>query len=602
MCAGVNAGRKRGGWPLLLAALLVLPGALCARGGEYLAQPAPEDIAALNQLARENLAAIIERRPPRETKGISPAVQGADNGVALYVLRRGKLEAAGEALEGKLTANIRLAAGKAVYNKPLEGLDEAAVFTCLFGQGQMLEPLRAPFYQMNAGSEGYRAEYKGQSAFIGPLEPLLAGWDWKQTLTELVTRLSAGQGAQPDTAEVLRIATDKGFRLNVFPARTVLSAGAGQPAWVFSLEGGSGAPADLGGVTQALLNAFEWYRNNQQPQGAFPGRVNLLSGQTAAPRDMTTVGLNACALGWLWRSGLAAKAQETGLRALDEIFMEHFLASPQDGTGYIREADDGVSLGASAAALLAVAAFQAQESNPEIAQARARLEAFLLSLRGQDGVFRSWLRPAQRTEGGRVFPALAVWALLESDPQKHGEAMLQSMDALMREYDPASGAQPPNYAIPWLTRAAAKAYGVSRKRAYAEWALRMNLALASQWVKEGRIIDEQHGSAGDCALVLLSLSEAYYLQKLLLVDADAQGRLRQQVYRRALVQALRGLFALQVRGGALSPLFADQQAALGGIRRSARSFEVDLQDMSLAMLALSGALRVLEDSDLIIEE
>ena len=603
MYAGKSAGRKKGGLPLLLAALLLLlPGAFSARGGEYLTQPAPEDIAALNQLARENLAAIIDRRPPRETKGISPVLHGAQNGVALYVLRKGKLEAAGEALEGKLTANIRLAAGKAVYNKPLGGLDDAAVFTCLLGQAQMQAALRAPFYQMNAGSEGYRAEYKGQTSFVGPLEPLLEGWDWRQTLTALVTRLLAGQGEEPGTAEVLRVATDKDFRLEVYPARIILSSGAGQPAWIFSLEGGSGAAADTGGMTQALLNAFEWYRNNQQPQGAFPGRVNLLSGTSVPPRDMTTVGLNACALGWLWRSGLAAQAQEVGLRALDEIFMEHFLASPQDATGYIREADDGVSLGAAAAALLAVLSFQAQEQNPEIAQARTRLEAFLLALRGQEGEFRPWLRPAQKTEGLRVFPALAAWALLESDPQKHGEAMLHSMDALMQEYNPASGAQPPNYAIPWLTRAAAKAYGVSRQRAYAEWVLRMNLALANQWVKEGRIIDEQRGSAGDCALVLFSVSEAYYLQKLLLVDSDAQGKLRQQVYRRALVQALQGLFALQVRGGALSPLFADQRAALGGFRRSARSFEVDLQDMSLAMLALSGALRVLEDSDLIIEE
>lgn len=545
-------------------------------------------------LARENLTAILARRSPKEFAAPAAGPLHESSGVCLYVLQNGKLLASGDALDANLLSAFRLAAGKAVYNRTLDALDQSAVITALLGKAQPVRTVDTPFYAMQPGREGYRAEYNNKSGFISPLEPVLNGWDWKRTLLELARR-TLGADNTP-AAELVRTVADPGFKLSVFPAAVSVSAAKGVvAARLFAGEAGK-SRVDAALLKQALLGAAEWYRNNQTPEGLFPDSVNLLGGKNTGGSEIVYTTLNVAALGELWRSLNQQESKVTGLRALDGIIINYYLENPAGGSGYIK-GTEGISLGAAAGALWAISSLDAAAANQETAKVAGKLAAFMLSLRSPDASFAPWFQPPENREGSRVFPALAIYALLNWKPEEHAASLLASLEKYRQEYTSAPGAQPPFYAIPWLTLASAKVYGQTRRSAYADWVLSMNTALAGEWQKKHRIFSETRDATADAALIALSLSEALFLQKIISGGSGQAETIRLQLYRQTLISALRTLCAAQVQEGPENLLLPEPRKALGAFREAPGRLRSSLREMSLCTLALTRALQALDNSD-----
>lgn len=579
----------------------------CAAGEQQVALSSTQE-AGITTAARENVSAILNRRPPKEIPALASLQQSA-SGISISIFNKGKLLAAGESLENTLLTNIRLAAGKAVYNAPLNDIDQCAIFVAVLGEGKQARRTLAPLHPMLPGQEAYLAQYKGGRGFMGPLEPLAHGWDWKTTLLELVRRTLPPEKNTVKPSMLLQISADPDFVFTVYPATVLVSPSRAEPSLQLMPGMVSVPAADAAVIRQSLLEAFAWYKANQAPDGSLPFELlptpepaTAVAGATssdapaAAEEDLAVTAYTAFALGELWHTLNLPQARLCGLAVLDGLLRNHYLDSPDGNYGYIKE-KQGVPLGTSALALLAIRNLKAADDSTEVARCAEKLSAFCLSLRAASGIFSPWLQPKDETEGKDIFPPMAISALLSWNAEGNAAAMLASAERYRQQYTSVAGAQPPGYAIYWLTGAAVRTYGITRKNSFADWALRMNTALAGDWLNKHRIHSNEDYSSADAALTLSSLCEALYLQKLLLSQSGAEGVARLGLFRRGAQNAARTVLALQVRGGVVPLLLAEPKKYMGAYRRSPGSLSCSLRDISFSTAALCRALSILEQED-----
>lgn len=598
MVTGRGARPVRYGWRL--AAAWWLAGALLAIGGLAgwlgnagaamaadlgVAAPRPGagpflDAAALTPemqgqiaaYAREALQAVIDGRAPVAAAALPAVLTEAANGAEVAVLRGGKLVASGHSLGPNFLNNVRLAAGRAVYGWRIDDLDRCAVaVVCLGAPAPAGVP--APVFRPRRGFQAFQLTNGAKKYYLGALPPLVEQWDWPQALGSLAAKALPDGDARARLEWLASPAT----RLQVFPAVTVVAPplGAGAAAVLDPAPAVAATPAT---TKAALAAAGAWWLANQPPAGGYADALPVAADGPEA--DLQNNALAAAALGKLWRRTGEQKYRLAGLKILDWLLINYFLEAPGADFGYLCSPEKTVDLGTNAAALWAIAELDAASGNEETAKAREMLVKFVLGQRGENGAFRPWFRPEGRNDGAALYQALAVVALLKTDPARHGAAARASLEQLINGFAPrAQGRKLPEAGLaPWLTLAAVTAYAATREQGLADYVDALQAALAPAY----RQAAEADVAPLPQALAAWGEGQALSLSKLR--GGAAPGAAARHA---ALMSALLSRQAMP--GGAWAWLAPEPGRFAGAFLPGPCVFQVALVDMAAATLALDAA-------------
>ena len=223
----------------------------------------------------------------------------------------------------------------------------------------------------------------------------------------------------------------------------------------------------------------------------------------------------------------------------------------EDGFGVID--DNGqIKLGAAAAAILAIVSLPDPSPWDEQLQ---RLQAFVESMQNDDGSFRTFHRPADRTDGQNVYPGQALLALGRLYAYRPDNALLERLQMGISFYRSVFQAHhAPDFAG-WHTQAAALLYRLTSDQEAAEFVFEMSdWALGLQEQDNGTCPADVVGdffdprrphlgtpSAATTGLLVEGLVDAF---RVAVATDDAQRAAR---YRFAILLGLRSLRQLQFR-------------------------------------------------------
>ena len=549
---------------LAILVFLVFSGARAAESltAENLTETARAQIGAY---AREALKAVMDGRAAVAPADIAAAVTQAQGGAEVAVIRDGRLVASGHSLGGdSFLGNLRLAAGRAVFNFKVADLDQCAVAVAALGEGKTAA-VPAPVYKWARGREAAVLENGGKSFYVGVFSPLLRQQDWESAVNEtLKERLP-----NSDAKARLEFLTAPAAKLRVFPASLLVAAPGGKTTL---LSGDEGAPARA----DALKAAGAWWLANQAPSGEYLADYGPGADNTAAVPGNA---LAAATFGMLWRQSGDKAYRLAGLKTLDWLLLNWFLEAPGTDYGYLTLADKTVNTGVNGVFLWAAALLDVPEDDSETARCRGKIEKFLLAQRQPDGFIRPWLQPAGSRKGMLENQLWAVIGLMARDAAKHAPAMSASLAVARREFSQPGKAG--LYAAMLSARAELALYAATRQQEFSANAAAPYGRLLDD-VRAGRVKIDTAYAAGEWACGLGQVARA---QKLL--GAAAPLADKAEDFRAEQAAALRLLAGLQViPGGGWAAILPGEKKYAGAFLPAFGEFTVDLPAMLCGTWAL----------------
>ncbi len=579
---------------IILFTLALISGAGHSAEKQDMIKPTSAELFDLAHLSREALSATINKRPLNNEKSLNQSLSNNNNGIFIYLIQNGQVIASGNGFGSNITTNTRLAAGNAVYNKNITRLKDIPVFTVVCGkEAKVQTPV---FHKMKKGQEAYLLQYKNKKIYLSPFEPLLNGWDWKETVLTLAKKVC--ETSNPTTSDLIRTAASSEFRLTVMPADIVATASANDQPTLLSAFNKPEELVNPQSLKDALLESAQWYINNQDNKtGAFAGEINLITGRAGPAAADVSAFLNIIALSGIHEITGDKNVLFIARRSLDNLLINHFFENPKADQGYIKK-ENSVNLLDSSSALWAISSISADVSNTEIAKIANSLNSFILAMRKTDGEFIPWFYPSGKNEKSGEYAPVSIIALLNWKAHKHSAEIIKSAEYYRRFYTVAAGSHPPVNIIGWYTAAATMVYSHTHQRAYADWVLEINNVLARHWLEHNAVSRNKNATAYDSALVLYSLCNALSLQKLLYPTTNNSDSLRIALLRKAIISSAQYLLHLQVKSGPEVFLMSDYKKGVGAFRTSPDELNTDLISNAMATMAIYKAVKVLDNTDL----
>lgn len=272
----------------------------------------------------------------------------------------------------------------------------------------------------------------------------------------------------------------------------------------------------------------------------------------------------------------------------------------QEGRLGVIDREGRVSLGATALALMGV--FESAR-RAEFREVEAGLLQTTFELQNQDGSFRTWLRPAERSDNQQFFPgeALLSWALLAQVTEELTlrRTLVARIQAAYRFYRGWHLRNRHPAFVPWHTQAYCSWLTLEDSEEVADWIFEMNDWLLGMQSHSrlgyddtlGRFYDPTrpfgppHSSA--TGVYLEGLSDAFALCR------KRGDQRRARAYRRAIVLGLRSAMQLQFRDDPSLYYVPSKERVRGGMKTTVYDSEIrvdNVQHVLMAVQKLTGQL------------
>ena len=276
--------------------------------------------------------------------------------------------------------------------------------------------------------------------------------------------------------------------------------------------------------------------------------------------------------------------------------------SEEDGLGLIADPDGDVKLGAVALAALAIS------QHPERERWRSQEDALRRTvdrLWQPDGSFRTFYRPADRTDNQNFYPgeALLLWAtILEENP---GDRQLRErFMASFRHYREWHRDQPNPAFVPWHTMAYEKVWRLTEDAELRDFMFEMNdwLLSVQQWESApapdvaGRFYDPDRPDYGPPH----ASSDGVYLEGLIAAYRVAErldDRDRVERYRVAIGRGLRNLLQLQFADEVDMYYVSQRDRVAGGIRTNVYDNRIRLDNVQHGLMAVLDIIEAFDPAE-----
>ncbi|MEN3950870.1 hypothetical protein [Iodidimonas sp. SYSU 1G8] len=449
------------------------------------------------------------------------------------------------------------------------------------------------FAQHHRGIRGLEISYEDRTALYSPLMLLRRN----RSASRLADEFAAD--SKIDRASLLRHGVFK-----IFDGEQIRVTLGSNPSAVLMERGNvyvKVTDIDAAAVRRAAALATDWLAANVAIDGALPygyrpSDLKPLEGSNRIRQWMATIALQRAAQPRL----------DPEIWELAERNLAYNIATTyrQEGAlGVITTENNQVSLGSVALAALAI---HESHVGGRHAAEQAALGATIDSLHGENGAFRTFLRPATRNDNQNFYPgeALLYWASLEAkqpDPQRL-ERFMQSF----RHYRDRYRAKRNPAFIGWHSQADYTMWQVTRAPELRDFVFEMNDWLISlqQWAvpTEYRDLMGRFYAPGAGYGPPHASSNGIYLEGL--VDAFALARetgdtKRAEAYRIAILRGLRSVLQLQFSDDTdmfyVPPGF--RRYVRGGIRTTEYDNVIRIDNVQHNLMAMLKILQVFKPAD-----
>ena len=335
-------------------------------------------------------------------------------------------------------------------------------------------------------------------------------------------------------------------------------------------------------VAEMATGMEDWLLAQVGPDGAARYKYWPSSGTYSSANNMVRQFMASAAL-----ANIAARrgaGDEIAQRNFSHNFAQFY--TEEAGLGLIHEGDK-VKLGAAAVALIACL----NRGNPAYQPQIAALARFILSMQGEDGAFRSFLRPADRNDCQNFYPGEACLALMRLYETTKDPALLTAVERAFAHYAPLHRADRNPAFVPWHTAALCLYLRHRPHPEMASFVFEMNDWLLGIQQGAGRPADvwgeffdparpefgPPHARA--TGVYLEGLIEAWDLARRL-------GHPSSAAYRRAILAGLRSLRQLQFRHNSDMFYLAKKDRVQGGLRTAGYDNTVRLDNVQHALMAI----------------
>ena len=326
----------------------------------------------------------------------------------------------------------------------------------------------------------------------------------------------------------------------------------------------------------------DWLLAQVGPTGATTYKYWPSSGRYSSANNMIRQFMGSAALANIAarRPKIAATVARNLTHNLEQFYTE------EQGLGLIHEGDK-IKLGAAAVALIACLNRQDPALQPQI----AALTRFILSMQNPDGSFRTFLRPATRTDCQNFYPGEACLALMRLYDVTGEAPLIDAVQRAFAHYRDWHRAQRNPAFVPWHTMALCRYLHHRPNAEMTAFVFEMNDWLLTLQQGNGRPADvlgeffdpdrpdfgPPHASA--TGVYLEGLIEAWAL-------ADRLGAPQAEAYRRAIVLGLRSLRQLQFRHPSDMFYLARQGRVQGALRTTTFDNTIRIDNVQHGLMAM----------------
>ncbi len=517
----------------------------------------------------------------------------AKNGVAVSILKAGKVIGFGFASQSTIVGNTRVATDLALRKCNNEKPEELIVLLEITLAEKEVKNTN-PFLfakKIDYGRQGGRMVIGKKTLNLTASKTILSG----QGLEKIV-RKKISKEISPTNSNVIFEPSNKYYINNsvlalIFWGEEITKIYRNNK--LFSIS-----DVNRTSVKDALHLARHWYLKNKNDSNQFLSSINPLTNRVHQKGCGAEDRLyNNFAL-----SGLAGVLGDKKLKKLTKdnlkILVENFyLSNPDKKIGYVKT-KDGISLGAASAMLDAVI------RTGEIIKYKEQiinLVHFLNFQRQKNGSYRSYmnkpLNVINREFQGQSQYALMRFYVMSKDIQVI-KGVATSFNFYLSDFDKTLSLP----AVPWHTSAYTLLYKYVKQRPIVDFIFKMNdLVVSIQKNKEMQAEDRKgiflnllggkKNHAAETARYVSGLLDAFSVAKQI-GDKERETR-----YLLAAVQGIRYLLQLQIRDRYDTWCMPSREKVLGGFRYSTSNYRIRLSNQAHCVVALCKSLAVLSEDD-----